>query len=87
MSRVLFPNEYLGVNSRPDEAQASALLNGYFQMLDFSLIEVKLRELSAFMLIISRGYLIHPEDIKKGVSLNRLRRATLNAALAPAHSS
>ena len=39
-SRVLFPTEYLGVNSRPDEAQNSALVNGYFQVLNFSLIEV-----------------------------------------------
>ena len=77
-SRVLFPTEYLGVNSRPDGAQNSALLNGYFQVLiNVSLIEVKFRELSAFMLVISRGYLIHPKTSRACLSIAlRVLRST-----------
>ena len=68
-------------------------LKGYFQVLIFSLIKVRSREPSAFMFIISRGYLFYLTTHKRRlvtmqrVHLHRLRLATLSAALAPARSS
>ena len=67
--------------------------NGYFQVLIFSLIEVRFRnQVYSYPSFLGGIYFIltthkrHPITMQ-GVSLDCLRLATLSAALAPARSS